>query len=62
MDQSLVSQYLTKLKDKGILICRRKGKEMHYEVHHSAIDELTDLLSEWVGYGPVIRPYVISEN
>lgn len=48
LEQSLLSHHLIKLKDKGVLICQRKGKEIHYEVHSSLSNELTNLLSERV--------------
>lgn len=56
VDQATLSQYLTKFKDKGLLVCRRQGREMHYEVPALILDELTASLLAWVGYDPLIKP------
>ncbi len=54
LEQSLLSHHLIKLKDKGVLICQRKGKEMHYEVNVSLLSDLNNLLSEQVNYDSVM--------
>lgn len=53
LEQSLLSHHLIKLKDKGVLICRRRGKEMHYKVNNTLLKKLIDLLSERVNQDPV---------
>jgi DNA-binding transcriptional ArsR family regulator len=45
LEQSLLSHHLIKLKDKGVLTCQRKGKEMHYGVNDSFEKKLPHLLS-----------------
>jgi len=46
LEQSLLSHHLIKLKDKGVLICQRKGKEMHYGVNDMLLKNLLYLLLE----------------
>lgn len=45
LEQSLLSHHLIKLKDKGVLTCQRKGKEMHYGVNDSFEKRLSYLIS-----------------
>lgn len=53
LEQSLLSHHLIKLKDKGVLICQRRGKEMHYEVDNVLLEKLIHLLSERIDQEPV---------
>ncbi|WP_420150995.1 metalloregulator ArsR/SmtB family transcription factor [Spirosoma sp.] len=45
-DQSLLSQHLTKMKNRGILVSRRQGHEIYYSLADpSLIDEIKQLLN-----------------
>ena len=44
VDQSLVSQHLTKMKDRGILTSVKKGKEIYYSLKDSTFIEAIKLL------------------
>ena len=40
VEQSLLSQYLNKMKDRGILASERQGKKLYYYTINACLDEL----------------------
>ncbi len=46
MKQSLISQYLRKLKDGGILISKREGMTIFYMINPSAMDEVKKCIKD----------------
>lgn len=43
LEQSMVSHLLIKMADKGMLVSRRQGKEIHYSLADSALSEAVAL-------------------
>lgn len=37
LDQSLLSHYLNKMRDRGVLTSKRQGKEMHYSLADTSL-------------------------
>ncbi|UFH54600.1 helix-turn-helix transcriptional regulator [Spirosoma sp. KNUC1025] len=44
IEQSLLSQYLVKMKDRGILVSTRRGQEIHYSLADTSLLEVVKLL------------------
>lgn len=45
VEQSLTSHHLTKMKDKGVLICNRDGKHVYYSLADTKITSIIECIN-----------------